>query len=123
MSEKTILKFETYLYGIKDSGGGALKIPKTYYELTNERLKITKQGIMTKDIKDIELFKVKDINVKQNFKDKLLGIGDIEIVSSDASDPTIVLKRIKDPHNVREKIRAAVREARRAEGVLFKREI
>lgn len=123
MSEKTILEFETYLFGLKESKKGVLNIPKEHYELTDERLKITKQGVLTKDIKDIELFKIQDINVKQKLTDKALGIGDIEIISSDMSDSNIILKRIKNPHDVREKIRAAVKGARRDEGILYKRDV
>lgn len=123
MSEKTILQFETYLFGLKESKKGIINIPKEYYELTNERLKITKQGVITKDIKDIELYKIQDINVKQKLTDKALGVGDIEIISSDTNNPVLLLKRIKDPHDVREKIRAAVKEARRNEGIVYKREV
>lgn len=123
MSEKTILKFETYMFGIKENKKGIINIPKEYYELTNERLKITKQGVITKDIKDIELYKVQDINVKQKLTDKALGVGDIEIISSDTNNPVILLRRIKNPHEIREKIREAVKEARRSEGVVYKRDV
>lgn len=121
--EKTLLVFETHLFGIKGNKEGFLKIPKEHYELTNERLKITKQGIVTQTRGDIELFKVKDLSVKQTLKDKAMGIGDIEILSSDESDPRITLKKIKDPHEIREQIRNAAKAAKEKVGVTYRHDI
>ena len=123
LTETTILKFETHLFGIKGNTDGFLKIPKDHYELTNERLKINKQGIMTQSKGDIELFKIKDTTVKQKMKDKVMGVGDIEIISADESDPVIILKSIKDPHDVREKIRNAAKVAKEKVGVTYRHDI
>lgn len=120
MEEKTLLEFETYMFGIRGNRDGFLKIPQEYYELTTERLRITKQGMITETRDDIELFKIKDITVHQKMKDKLMDVGDIEIISADESSPKIVLKRIKSPHEVREQIRAAAKKAREAAGVTFR---
>lgn len=121
--EKTILVFESHLFGIKGNKEGILKIPKDQYELTNERLKITKQGIMTQTRGDIELFKVKDLSVRQGLKDKAMGVGDILIISADESDPEIVLKNVKDPHEERELIRDAVKKAKEKSGVSYRYEL
>jgi len=121
--EETILEFESYLFGIKGNKEGFLKIPKDHYVLTNERLKISKQGMMTETKSDIDLYKIKDISVKQKLKDKIVDIGDIEIISSDAGDPRITLKNIKGPHDVREKIRSAAKEAREIAGVEYRQDI
>jgi hypothetical protein len=121
--EKTILEFENHLFGIKGNKEGFLKIPKEYYTLTDERLKISKQGMITETKFDIDLFKIKDISVKQKTRDKLMDIGDIQIISADSSDPDFTLKRIKSPHDVREKIRAAAKVAREEAGVSYRQEI
>lgn len=124
MSEEiSLLKFETHLFGVKGNTEGFLKIPKEHYELTNERLKINKQGIMMQKRSDIELYKVKDSSVKQTMKDKVMDIGNIEIISSDESDPMIVLKKIKSPHEVREQIRNAVKAAKEQAGVSYRHNI
>lgn len=118
--EKILLEFETDMFGIKGNKDGAFKIPKEHYVLTNERLRIRKQGVMTKTLSDIELFKIKDTAVKQKMTDKMRNVGDIEIISSDESDPVKVLKKIKDPHEVRETLRNAAKQARGKEGVSFR---
>jgi len=121
--EKTILEFETYLFGIKGNKEGFLKIPTERYELTNERLKITKQGVMTESKSDIELYAIKDITVVQKLKDKMMDVGDIEIISSDASTPKVVLKRIKGPNDIREQIRRAAKDARDTAGVTYRMDL
>lgn len=116
--EETLLEFEMDMFGIKSD-----RIPREYYTLTNERLKTRKQGIMTKTLSDIELYKIKDLTVTQKMSEKLRNIGDIEVLSSDESDPKFVLKKVKDPHNIREKIRSAAKEARKAEGVSYRQDV
>ena len=118
--ERTLLKFETYMFGLKGNKKGLIKIPQEYYELTTERLRITKQGMITETRNDIELFKIKNITVYQKMKDKLIDVGDIEIISADESNPKIILKRIKNPHDIREKIRDAAKKARAAAGVTYR---
>jgi len=86
-------------------------------------LLIEKQGMITKDREEIELYTVKDINVKQSMKDKLMKVGDIEIISADESTPKLVLKRIKDPHDIREILRKAVNQAKKDMGIQFRTHI
>jgi uncharacterized membrane protein YdbT with pleckstrin-like domain len=121
--EKTILEFENYLFGLKGNKQGLIKIPKEYYELTNERLKVTKQGMITETKSDIELYRIKDITVKQKMKDKVMDVGDIEIISTDSSDPVLVLKQVKSPNDVREKIRTATKEAKDLVGVSYRQDL
>lgn len=116
--EKTLATFETYLFGIKGNKEGFLKVPTENYELTNERLKISKQGLMTATKIDIELYRVEDISVSQKFKDKALGVGDILIKEANGNETT--LKRIKNPHEIREQIRNAAKEAKEKVGVSYR---
>jgi len=103
------------MFGIKGD-----RIPREYYTLTNERLKIRKQGMLTKELSDIELFKIKDTYVKQKMTDKVRVVGDIEIISADESDPVITLKKVKNAHDVREKIRSAAKNAKETAGVSYR---
>ena len=54
----------------------------TRYTLTNERLKVTK-GLLSKSVDEIELFRIKDTKVHQSFLNRLVGIGHIDVTSSD----------------------------------------
>jgi len=121
--ETTIVEFETHLFGIKGNKEGMFKIPKEHYELTNERLKVNKQGVMTQTKSDIELYKIKDITVQQKLKDKAMNVGNIEIISSDESDPVLVLKNVKDPHTIREQIREASKKAKQEAGISYRQNV
>ncbi len=115
--EKTLLEFSTYMFGIEGKsknviGDINLSIPSVNYKLTTERLFITKQGVIGSKGEEIELYKIKDICIKQKLKDKMLGIGDIEIISADEKTPIITLQRIKDPINIKETIRKAVKDSK-----------
>lgn len=112
--EKTILEFTATTY----------LSPRTQYTLTNERLKVKERGyVMSKRKTDIELYKVKDSEVHQSLTQKLMNVGDIEIRSADESDPILTLKKVSNPHDVREKIRSAAKTARRNEGITVRTEI
>jgi len=88
-----------------------LKIKFTKYILTNQRLRI-ETGIISRDIEEIELYRIQDTAVEQNMLDRSLGIGIITIVSSDERSPSLTLPKIARPRELREKIRV-LSEARR----------
>lgn len=104
-------------------GYGALVIPllmwlvrwwitrTTTYELTTQRLKIA-SGIFNRKLDELELFRVKDYAMEQPLLLRLLGLGNLTMVTSDASTPTLAIKAIADVESVREKLRTAVQAER-----------
>lgn len=89
-----------------------LKIKTTRYEITNQRIRIT-TGIIAQNIEEVELYRVLDTSVEQAVIDRLLRIGTITVSSSDKRQPVLLLHKIPDARNVREKIRALSEERRR----------
>lgn len=81
------------------------------YRLTTQRL-FESIGIFLRQTRELELIRVKDTIVTQGLLERLSGAGEVTIYSTDSSDPVIHLERIKDPHAVKEKIRAAVQQRR-----------
>ena len=122
-NERILLEFSTYMFGLEGQKAGFVNVPTYNYTLTTERLLIEKQGVITSKKDELELYKVKDIIVHQKLKDKMMKIGDIEIISADESTPKLMLRRIKEPYEVKEVIRAAVKTARKAAGVSIRQEI
>jgi len=126
-TEQTILTFQTYMFGMENKkrmlGKIEVSVPQFSYELTTERLLINKVGVMSTKKDEIELYKIKDVAVKQGIKEKLGGFGDIEIQSSDSSHPTITIKRIKDPNNIKEAIRRAVIDIKSNMNINYKEDI
>lgn len=92
------------------------------YELTTQRLRIIR-GIAGQTIEEIELVRVRDTSARQTLVERLFDIGDVEIISTDARQPTKQLFNIKDPVEVRELIRKAVVDERARRGVYMREEM
>jgi uncharacterized membrane protein YdbT with pleckstrin-like domain len=84
-----------------------LKVSTTKYVLTNERLRVT-TGILSTVTEDLELRRVRDSIILRPFWARMAGLGDVQILSADASTPRATLHAIKDPDGVQTKIRANV---------------
>ena len=84
--------------------------------LTNERITIV-QGFWTKVRDDIEIFRVRDVVVKQSLYHRLTGIGDIVVKSMEGRTEEVhVLRGVPDPIGVSEKIRTLWNSAARPAG-------
>ena len=84
-----------------------IQLRSTHYVVTTQRVKIFR-GIFSKDVQEIELFRVKDTAAHQTFFLRLFGIGTIRILSGDAKIPNLVLLAIPKPFELRERLRAEV---------------
>ncbi len=84
----------------------------TYYRITNQRVR-AQYGVIGRDYDDIELIRIQDLDRTQGLTERMLGIGDIHIMSSDPSRPTMVLNNVADPDQVHEILRKAMLEARK----------
>lgn len=112
MKEDTLLEFSTFLFGMEDkkasvAKGIDLSLPRENYTLTNQRLLIEKQKLTTSR-DEIELTDITKIEVKQGLKDKVMGVGDIAIETS--GNASTILKRIKNPFEIKDAIRKAVKD-------------
>lgn len=66
----------------------------TRYRLTNERL-IKISGLLAKGVDEVELYRIRDTRVHQSLLQRLVGLGDIEVTSTDASG-TFCLENLPD---------------------------
>lgn len=83
----------------------------TIYELTSQRLKITR-GILNRRLDELELYRVKDYTMEQPFVLRILGLGNLILVTSDATTPTLTIRAISGVEGVREQLRTAVQAER-----------
>jgi membrane protein YdbS with pleckstrin-like domain len=77
----------------------------TLYTITNQRVMIEK-GLVTKSLSEIDLRYIDDTQFTQGVFDRMLGVGNVTIISSDKSTPVYVLQGVRDPRNLREMIRS-----------------
>ena len=86
-----------------------LRLRSTKYLLTSERLRIT-TGVLSTTTEDIELRRVRDSSVVRPFFLRLLGLGDVHIVSTDQSAPRVTLRAIRNPDAVQTQIRSIAQD-------------
>lgn len=93
-----------------------LDIKCTSYTLTSQRLRIQK-GILNRHLDDLELYRVKDITLNQPLIQRLVNLGTITMVTSDATTPSVKLPAISGALAVMDQIRSEVDRVRRERGV------
>jgi uncharacterized membrane protein YdbT with pleckstrin-like domain len=83
----------------------------TSYELTSQRLRI-RSGILNRRVDELELYRVKDYAMEQPLMLRMVGLGNLTLVTSDASTPTVAIRAIHDVEALREKLRTTVQNER-----------
>ncbi len=83
-----------------------LILRSTLYTITNQRVMI-ERGLLTKSLSEIDLRYVDDTQFFQSVIDRILGIGNVTIISTDKSTPVCVLNGVRDPRALREMIRTS----------------
>jgi membrane protein YdbS with pleckstrin-like domain len=86
------------------------------YELTSQRL-VHKVGILSQTTNRIEVIDIDDVSTYQTFIERLLGVGTIKILSSDTSDPMLVIRGIDDAKRIATMIDNVRRDERRRRGM------
>jgi len=82
------------------------RLRSTIYTVTNQRVMI-ETGMLSKNLSEIDLRTIDDTQFHQVVSDRMLGIGNVTIISSDKSIPSYVLRGLRDPRALREMIRTS----------------
>ncbi|PYL66037.1 MAG: hypothetical protein DMF25_01605 [Verrucomicrobia bacterium] len=93
-----------------------LQTKNKIYELTTERLKIT-EGVFSKVTDTLELYRVKDLETRQPFLYRLVGVENVQMNTSDTSSPFIFIQAIPSAVGLGDKIRNQVEIIRQQKGV------
>ncbi len=86
------------------------------YRLTNVRF-FYEVGVLRRVTDRIEVIHIDDVKVTQGFVQRMLGVGDIELTTSDKTAPSIWLMGIDDVTRVADMIDTVRRELRNRRGV------
>lgn len=84
----------------------------TRYRLTTERL-FVERGLIRQTIDQTELIRVDDVRVRKLMVDRILGLGSIDVLSTDQTDPRVVVTGVAEAEKVAEMIRQHMRALRR----------
>ena len=81
----------------------------TRYQMSEDRLFLS-TGFFTVKDEEILLYRVRDISLTMTLWQRIFGVGTVTIISSDKTLPTLVLKNIKQPRMIKERIHRQVEE-------------
>ncbi|MGE3745083.1 MAG: PH domain-containing protein [Sphingomonadaceae bacterium] len=100
----------------------ALGYRMTHFELSGERL-FMRRGILSRSEEEIELYRIKDVRVDFSVIQQIFDVGNIKIISSDATGmggghrTTFLAPNIQGARRIREELRQRVERARKLKGV------
>ncbi len=86
------------------------------YEITSERVKIT-TGLLSRHTSEIELYRVRDYSVVEPFWLRLVGCGNIVLVTSDRTTAQFVLQAVPRAQSLKDEIRKHTERMRQRRGV------
>ena len=86
------------------------------YEITSERVKIT-TGLLSRRTNEIELYRVRDYSVVEPFWLRLVGCGDVVLVTADRTTPNFVLHAVPHAQTLKDQIRQHTERMRQRRGV------
>lgn len=81
------------------------------FELTTERLLI-KTGVFNKKTETLELYRVRDLQSTQSFFQRMVGLENISLITSDSSTPELVVDFVSTKLNLTSQLRQQIEAAR-----------
>ena len=88
-----------------------LPLSFTKYTLWTDKLLIDK-GFFVRKQNEVRLYRIVDFSVRQNIIQRIFGVGDIVVSSSDNSEADFVIKEVKKPYQVKDMISERVEKER-----------
>lgn len=94
-----------------------LPLSFTRYIITDEKL-IINTGFFSKTEEEIRLYRMTDFSVKQSFLQRIFGVGNIKISSSDNMQGEFIIYEIKKPYEIKEMLSDMVEKERQKKGIV-----
>jgi uncharacterized membrane protein YdbT with pleckstrin-like domain len=91
---------------------GFLVVFGSLYRLTDERL-FVERGVLSRTIDQTELIRVDDVRIHKSFFDRMLGIGTVELLSTDQTDRLVRIEGISLSSDVAEAVRSQMKNLRK----------
>lgn len=95
----------------------AFYLKMIYYEVSADRIEWSR-GILDRRVDNLDMFRVIDLKLRRSIIDCLFGIGTVELVTTDKSDPDFVFEKIRHCRELYDVIKRASLEADRRTGVV-----
>ncbi len=74
----------------------AYELAKTSYKITPKRIEYCR-GIFSKNIDNIDMFRIIDLKMRQTIFDRMTGMGTVIIYTTDKTDPQFAIENVPNP--------------------------
>ncbi|PZO40032.1 MAG: hypothetical protein DCF19_12660 [Pseudanabaena frigida] len=89
-----------------------LRSTNTQYLITSQRI-VIEIGIFSRNIETLEIYQVDDIHLEKPLNQRIMGTGNILLLTRDISAPKVVLERLPiDVRELYEQMRPCIQQAR-----------
>jgi membrane protein YdbS with pleckstrin-like domain len=89
-----------------------LRLKMTRYEVTAERIEWSR-GILDRKVDNLDMFRVIDLKLRRSLLDCALGVGTVELIATDKTDPQFTFEKMRDSRRLYDVIKKASLEADR----------
>ncbi len=79
----------------------------TEYRLYQVSLEV-ESGLVARTIDNLQLFRVRDLRLRQSMLGRLFGVGDVVVTSTDQSTPHLTIRGVEDPRTLYDTLRELV---------------
>ena len=93
------------------------RLKSTTYEVTSDRVE-WERGIFSRKIDNLDMFRVIDLKLRRSLLDCILGIGTVELITTDKTDPQFTFEKIRKPRALYDILKKASLDADRKSGVI-----
>lgn len=88
-----------------------------HYRVTTRTIDI-ESGMLNRKIDTLQLWRVRDVEFRQTFSQRLFGVGTIRLLTHDALNPEVILAGVADARNVFDEVKRACETAGQQRNVL-----
>lgn len=88
-----------------------LPLSFTRYAISEDRLFLSTGFFSIRD-EELLLYRIRDISLQRSLWQRIFGVGTVIVASSDKTTPTVVLKNVKNPVDVKELLHTQVEDSK-----------
>ncbi|MDD5010933.1 MAG: PH domain-containing protein [Phycisphaerae bacterium] len=76
-----------------------IRLKSIRYRITSDRIEWSR-GILSRNVDNIDMFRIVDMSMHRSFSDRLVGIGSIVLITTDKTDPEFRLEKVGRPNQL-----------------------
>ena len=95
----------------------AFKLKMIYYEVNADRIEWSR-GILDRRLDNVDMFRVVDLKMRRSLLDCIFGVGTVELITTDKTDPVFEFEKVRDCRYLYDVIKKASLAADRKTGVV-----